>query len=286
MFVETARAKVNLNLHVGRLVEDPAHQYYGYHPISSLVAFADYGDELSCARTNKASLQISGLFAEGLVSTEDNLIMKAYRAVSEKTKIPPLGFSLTKNLPIASGIGGGSADAAAALRLMQNFVELPSETWADIALSLGADVPVCLSSKTCIMSGIGEQIELRPGLGPVSAVLINPGKTVSTGRVFKLFDEMKPDFKLQQPNYDDLQGGVLAGRNDLLMPAQEICSEIKELIVELIGSFGCEVSGMSGSGASCFGVFGNSERAKEAESSLRKTYPNWWVRAVTLGDPV
>jgi len=189
MFQETARAKINLNLHVGRLVEDPSHKYFGYHPLSSLVVFADYGDEVSCIAAAEMSLSITGPFAAGLEADRSNLMLRAYDAVAAQTSLPPLEFHLVKNLPIASGIGGGSADAAAVLRLLKNFVSLPEEKWLEIALSLGADVPVCYHSRTCIMTGIGENISFLNESDSVNAILVNAGDKVSTAKIFESFDQ-------------------------------------------------------------------------------------------------
>ena len=175
MHRELARAKINLNLHIGQVIDDPAHRHHGYHPLSSLVVFADYGDELSCETSQKTSLEITGPFSKGLETDESNLILKAYQRVADQVEIPKLKFNLVKNLPIASGIGGGSADAAAALRLLQNYVNLNDHDWHSIALSLGADVPVCFYSKTCIMKGIGEQIEFLENRDNLHAVLVNAG---------------------------------------------------------------------------------------------------------------
>ena len=166
---EIARAKINLTLHVGRIIEDPHDRFFGYHPLDSLVVFADVGDELTMSAAAHASLTIAGLFGEGLTVGDDNLILRALGAAKAK----PQSVRLEKNLPVSAGIGGGSANAAAVLRLC-------GVADNDIAVELGADVPVCLTSQTAHMTGIGEDVELLPHMGILHAVLINPGVGVST----------------------------------------------------------------------------------------------------------
>ncbi len=280
---ELVRAKVNLNLHVGRVIDDPSHPHHGYHPLSSLVVFADYGDELSCEPALETSLEISGPFSRGLEADETNLVLRAYQAVAEQAVIPSLKFHLIKKLPIASGIGGGSADAAAALRLLQNYVKLSDDDWHSIALSLGADVPVCLYSKTCVMSGIGEDLEFKFGLGTLSAVIINPAIAVSTGKVFKAFDRDDDIADLTQTS-GNLLDMTLAGRNDLQHIAAAIDAEIQLCIDELMTCDGQVLVRMSGSGATCFAVFQDVETATIMSNNISKKFPHWWVRSVTLGD--
>jgi len=272
---ETARAKINLNLHVGRLVEDPGHKYFGYHPLLSLVVFADYGDTLSCHEAEETSLAITGPFSDGLEMDKNNLILKAYEATTSVKKLPALAFHLVKNLPLASGIGGGSADAAAALRLMRHYVDMPESDWLDIALSLGADVPVCFHSRTCVMRGIGENIKFQPDFERLNAVLVNPNKKVSTGAIFRLFDE-SPD--------DANQAASRALQNDLQAPAINLLGDI-QLCLDALGSHdGNIIHGMSGSGATCFGLFESAKDAENAARKLKQNYSHWWVQPVMLGD--
>ena len=276
MYKETARAKINLNLHVGSRVDDQGHRYFGYHPLSSLVVFADYGDELSCEKAAETSLKISGPFSAGLESGADNLILKAYEMVSVQAVLPPLAFHLVKNLPIASGIGGGSADAAAALRLMQNYVDIPQHIWLDIALALGADVPVCFHSRSCVMSGIGEKIRFQPDFESLPAVLVNPGKKVSTGAIFNLFDE---DDSL------DMESVKCPLRNDLQAPAIRLLGDIQQCLEAIGTQPACLIQNMSGSGATCFGIFADMANAQLAVKALKRNFPYWWVQPVMLGDP-
>ena len=174
---ETARAKINLTLHVGRIIKDPSDPFYGYHPLDSLVVFADIGDELDMVEADTTTLSINGPFAAGLTAKSDNLILRALSAA----KAGPHSVTLEKNLPVSAGIGGGSANAAAVLR-MCGVDDLST------AVSLGADVPVCLHSKTAHMTGIGEDIRLLPNMEPLQALLVNPRVAVSTGSIFKAFD--------------------------------------------------------------------------------------------------
>ncbi len=278
MFTETARAKINLNLHVGRLVEDHAHKYYGYHPLSSLVVFADYGDELLCEEADITSLEITGPFSKGLETGPDNLVLKAYTETAKIGGLPPLNFHLVKNLPVASGIGGGSADAAAALRLMQNFVDLPKRRWMDIALRLGADVPVCFQSRSSIMSGIGENLTCLDQMDSIAAVLVNPGSPVSTGSIFRAFDKTNPKAIAEQPVGDMLKR-FAASQNDLQSVAEQINPDITTCL-ETLSDYPTR---MSGSGATCFALMPSLNQAERLADKIQNQYSHWWVKAVMLG---
>lgn len=278
MHKEQARAKINLNLHVGQVVTDQTHPHFGYHLLTSLVVFADYGDVLTGNIADSTTLSISGPFAKGLETNDTNLVLRAYNAVKDRADIPDLAFSLTKNLPLASGMGGGSADAAAALRILKNYAKLGDDAWQAIALELGADVPVCLLSKTCVMSGIGEKIERIEGMGQLTAILVNPGLQVSTGKIFKRFDAEPIRTDLSQPT-GNLLDRFKAGRNDLQSIAIQIAPEIRTCL-EVLGP----VSQMSGSGATCFGLYTDQAMAQKAAQSIKNKYPDVWVQPVMLGD--
>ncbi len=287
MFSETARAKVNLTLHVGRLVSDRSSRYFGYHPLSSLVVFADYGDELNCETSAQTSLSVSGPFANGLETDRSNLVLRAYDAVAAHAQLPALKFHLVKNLPLASGIGGGSADAAAALRLLKNYALLNDEKWQEIAVSLGADVPVCLHSQTCVMSGIGEKLDFQPGKGQLPALLINPNFKVSTKTVFKAFDSTDPpEHPAPQPAANDLLDWARQGRNDLeaLVSNPELTGFEDDL--DFVSQK--QLLRMSGSGATFVVVYKTPEEAAAAQTELlslwQNTRPHWWVQPVMLGD--
>ena len=286
---ELARAKVNLTLHVGRIIADIADPYYGYHPLDSFVVFADISDEVSAVRADETSLVIKGPFSKGLEAEADNLILKAVTAVPERCTIPPLAISLTKNLPVSAGLGGGSANAAAMLRLLRNFAELAEKDWHAIALSLGADVPVCLLSKTAHMTGIGEGVSHMAGLGRWPAVLVNPGVPTPTGAVFNCFDNMTGvNAPRSTPRSQKPQGGMLArtvdGRNDLEPPAIESVPLINDVLRELSVQNGAQIARMSGSGASCFALFERQAQAQAAALKLSNDHPNWWVKACEFGD--
>jgi len=257
--IERARAKVNLTLHVGAPRAD------GYHPLESLVVFARAGDVLRVSEASEFSLSIDGPFAAGLETDESNLILKAAFAAHSEYQAGKCAFKLTKNLPLASGIGGGSADAA--------------------AVDLGADVPVCMIQTSCVMRGIGESVTQVADSSVFSAVLVNPGVGVSTADIFKRFDSGNLQPLRAQKYKGDLIGLALGGRNDLQAPACEFQPEILRVLLELACQNGVRLSRMSGSGATCFAVFNSSEQAKAAAEHLQSKYPAWWVRETQLGGP-
>lgn len=282
MFTERARAKVNLTLHVAGPIADG--RYKGYHPLNSWVAFASIEDELSCEVADETCLTIDGPYGQGLEADETNLILRAYHAVSAQADIAPLSFHLTKNLPVASGIGGGSADAAAALRLMNNYLQKGLSWYEEIAQSLGADVPVCLYSRTSVMSGVGEQIEEKPRLGTHAAVLVNPGVAVSTKDVFMAYDATHPPKDVRGVTGADLFEITKNGSNDLAPIAQAQVPVISTCLETLSNSENCQVARMSGSGATCFGLFPDVKSAEKAAVAIQAAYPDWWVKPCWLGD--
>jgi len=288
-FTQRARAKVNLTLHVGRVIADRGGAYYGYHPLDSLVVFADVGDEIRAEPAEKTQLTIVGPFTKGLSAEADNLILKAIAAVSARASVPPFNVVLTKNLPVASGLGGGSANAAAMLRILQNYTDLAVSDWREIALSLGADVPVCLLSQTAHMTGIGEAVTPIKDLGQWPAVLVNPGVPTPTGSVFKAFDNMTgTKAPRETPRPQKLSGDMLArtldGRNDLEPPATENVPIISDVLRELSVQTGAQIARMSGSGASCFALFDRTAQAKNAADIIARSHPEWWVQPAVFGD--
>ena len=285
-----ARAKINLTLHVGRVIA--SGRYKGYHPVDSLVAFAGAADRIKyCPKTKDFQFEIQGPFGKGLEADDNNLIARAARAFFERLNIPPFGqFILEKNLPVASGIGGGSADAAAALRLLlRENADLAkdiehSEILA-MAEALGADVPVCFHSKTSFMRGIGEKIEPIDGMGRVPALLVNPGFGVSTAEIFKAYDRVvRPIDPSLQLKAGSLLERVKGGQNDLQDIAVKLRPEIGELIDQISETQGCLVSRMSGSGATCFGLFETFEHALAARDIIARNRPNYWFAPTLLGD--
>ncbi len=265
---QQARAKVNLTLHVGGLRED------GYHAVDSLVVFADIGDELAFERAAKTELSISG--ADTLPTDGRNLILRAMTWVDAA----PHAIALTKNLPVSAGLGGGSANAAAVLRQFETAL-----TPHDLAYKIGADIPVCLLSKTAMMRGIGEDVIELPGLGQLSAVLVNPGVAISTGKVFSAMDAAP---RTAEPMGNKLSGDLLsralAGENEMQDFAVRQAPEILDVLRALAQQTGCELARMSGSGATCFGLFRSDAQAAAAANVIADAYKNWWVRACRLGD--
>lgn len=283
---EEAPAKINLSLHVtGRRAD-------GYHLLDMLVSFTRQGDRLFLRSSERDQFSLSGRFAP-LLSAEaeasNNLVLKARDLLRQAARTagidaPPVHIHLEKNLPIASGIGGGSADAAATLRGLVRLwgLVLPEETTRTMALKLGADVPMCLASRPLVARGIGEAIELLPDFPSFSMVLGNPLVGVSTPEVFRLLsrkDNPPLLFSSRMPQgRDEWMETIKSLRNDLEPPARMICGEISTL-AKLIESQSAIVTRMSGSGATCFGIFESIEQAKAAAMSLHRQRPDWYFQA-------
>ncbi len=283
---EFAPAKVNLCLHItGRRAD-------GYHLLDSLVVFASVGDELSFARAETLTLEMSGPFAGSLDAGSDNLIFKAAGLLGDN--VPGAAVSLNKGLPVAAGIGGGSADAAASLRgLMRLYAlnEIDQSRLDEMALELGADVPSCLRSSALRMAGIGEEITEIEAFPALPAVLVNPGVPVPTGPIFKALGLEQPstagrglDDLAAQPfaSVDDVVGWLSAQRNDLQEPAIALAPVVGEVLDALKDEGTCRLARMSGSGATCFGLFDSEDEAAASAAHLARAYPGWWVRATSL----
>jgi len=291
-----ASAKINLFLHVGAARGD------GYHDVFSLVGFAGIGDDLTVGPTAHGDkdihLAVEGEFAQALANepVQDNLVVKAGRLLqdwAERSGRPVTGarITLTKNLPVAAGIGGGSADAACALKALAAVWScMPDQQALDrIMLSLGADVPVCFANQASWMSGIGETVHPAPPLPPTAIVLINPRVPLSTGPVFRLFDDFAPPPRALQPrplpdrfgSSADLLGFLQRQRNDLQSPAIRLCPEIKTVLSALQDS-GAELVRMSGSGPTCFGLFSDPQAAREAKRVLLEQNTGWWIEQSVL----
>ncbi|MDI7861503.1 4-(cytidine 5'-diphospho)-2-C-methyl-D-erythritol kinase [Rhizobiaceae bacterium n13] len=288
MISECAPAKINLALHVtGRRAD-------GYHLLESLVTFTDTGDQLSFSPASTDGFSVSGRFA-GNVPREgnaggDNLVVKArdmLRSVLAGAGLaaPPVHIHLEKNLPVASGIGGGSADAAATLRGVMRLWEIPAGAvdLPTLALRLGADVPMCLAGTPLIARGIGEAIEPLRGLPSFAMVLANPLQPVSTPDVFQAL-ESKANAPLSLPGELIEAAAWIAAignlRNDLEAPASRLVAEIA-VISGLLAGQGATLVRMSGSGATCFGIFSDSAQAKAAEAALLSIRPDWYFQATT-----
>ena len=254
MLAETAYAKINLALHVRRRRDD------GYHEVETVFAFCEHGDVLSAAPAHDLSLTIDGPFAACL-SVTDNLVIRAAQAMGV-----PAALRLTKNLPVASGIGGGSADAAATLRLLSKLSGAPLPALAE-QTRLGADVPACVASQTMRGSGVGEALSAADSVSGIPVLLVNPGVPLSTGAVFV--------------RWDGVDRGALgewqAGRNDLEQPATSLVPEISPLIDHLRQTAGVTLARMSGSGATCFALFESIEKRSGAARRIRAEFPDYWL---------
>jgi len=288
MFREIARAKINLTLHVGAAIK--SGRYKGYHPLDSLVVFADIGDDLSYDPSyelkGECGLSIDGPFGTGLECDDGNLILRAALAFFAKLQENEHGrkghFHLTKNLPLASGIGGGSADAAAALCLLEQYYQSGMDLYK-LAEKIGADVPVCLASETMRVQGIGEQLTPMPELDSIPALLVNPGFGVSTKEIFTRFDLNERPIHPQGQSGDDLLSITQNGRNDLQDVAMSLRPEIGSLIDELSGLDGVILSRMSGSGATCFTLFETEPQSRAAAELIKSSNPDYWCVATLLG---
>lgn len=273
-----AAAKLNLFLHItGRRAD-------GYHLLQSLVVFTDIGDRIRAVRADAMQLDITGPFGQSPALTGENLVMKAARLLQETTGCHlQAHLALEKNLPVGAGIGGGSADAAAALRLLSEVWELnlPDVILHTLALRLGSDVPACLHNRPLVMSGTGEQLEPVTLEEPLHLVLANPGKSLLTAPVFQRFrGPMRQPIRIQaQLSFPALLELLQANGNDLEIPATELMPEIGQVLQRLSAQPGCLLARMSGSGATCFGLFAHPQEAAQAEAALAHQHPDWWVKA-------
>ncbi|MBC7142112.1 MAG: 4-(cytidine 5'-diphospho)-2-C-methyl-D-erythritol kinase [Rhodobacteraceae bacterium] len=277
MAIEVAApAKLNLALHVTGQRAD------GYHLLDSLVVFADIGDRVSVAPAGALTLAITGPEAAGLGAGEDNLVLRAARAFAAARGAR---ITLEKNLPVASGIGGGSADAAATLTALARLWDLPLPGDAAV-LTLGADVPVCLAGRPARMSGIGEALAPVPPLpGGLAVVLVNPRVTVATPAVFRaLARKDNPALEAMPERFadaEDLAGWLLRQRNDLQAAAIGMAPVIAA-VLDRIAATGPLLTRMSGSGATSFGLYGTLASAAAAAADLASAHPGWWVRAAQV----
>lgn len=281
-----APAKVNLFLHVGPVDAD------GYHPLASLVAFADVGDRVSVAAADRLSLTVGGPFAAALAGEPDNLILRVLRRLGEAAGVgePPLAVVLDKRLPVAAGLGGGSADAGAALRLARDVlrVDLDDSALAAVAGGVGADGPMCLYARAAWAEGRGERLTFEPVLPSLPALLVNPGVPSPTGAVYRAFDAGPPAAADRpSPPSDWTVARViewLAGqRNDLQAAAVALQPLIGDALAEVADLPGARLARMSGSGATVFALFETPSDATAAAARLQDRRPDWWVAPTLLG---
>jgi 4-diphosphocytidyl-2-C-methyl-D-erythritol kinase len=276
--VVRALAKINLCLHVGLRRPD------GYHNLESLVVFADYGDELRFECAEGLSLSIDGPFAEALPVSDDNLVLQAARLLAERgRRAAHAHIRLTKRLPIASGIGGGSADAAATLRGLARLwrLDITLDELLEIAALLGADVPMCVASAPAWVAGRGERLSRFGKFPDFALVLVNPLIEVSTAEVFASLKQRTGIGCLPPPeelkDVHALVDYLRTTANDLERPAIEMAPVIAEMLSEMRRLPGVLLARMSGSGATCFGVFADHNQAQKAGSGLARSHPGWWI---------
>jgi 4-diphosphocytidyl-2-C-methyl-D-erythritol kinase len=288
---QEGRAKVNLTLRVvGRRVD-------GYHDLESVVAFADCADSLSLTPGAELNLKTTGPLAQACGEASDNLVFKAAQLLAERVPDLKLGdFVLDKVLPVAAGIGGGSADAAAALRLLAqaNGIELDDPRLIEVARLTGADVPVCLASNACVMTGVGETL-LPLSLPKMPCVMVNPRIAVATKDVFKALGLRNGQLLVGATDVfrgtawpeagaslEDWVEALAAEHNDLEAPATRIQPVIGDVLAALSASNGAWLARMSGSGATCFAIYENTADAQRAAQKIQLDHPQWWVHAGIL----
>ena len=285
--VRAAPAKLNLTLEVvGRRAD-------GYHLLDSLIAFTDYGDTLAARAADALSLTLDGPFGRVLVGDPaENLVLKAARLLAAEAGVEPRArLTLTKRLPVASGIGGGSSDAAATLLALASLwrIDPGADDLARLALALGADVPVCLAARTARLEGIGERIAPAPSVPAAPIVLINPGVGLPTPKVFQA---RRGDFSRGAGTdgvlaYSPADAAALAEAlrpyaNDLTRPAVELLPVIGQVLERLAAADGCLIARMSGSGATCFALFPTDAAASAAADAIAAAEPRWWAVATRL----
>ena len=274
---DTAYAKINLALHVRRRRAD------GYHDLETLFAFCADGDLLAAVPADTLSLAIEGPFGAGLSAGADNLVLRAAYALRAAAGVTAgAAIRLDKRLPVASGIGGGSADAAAALRLLARLwrIALPAETLHAIAADLGADVPACLASRACRGEGKGDALDFldEAALAGMPVLLVNPRVAVPTGPVFAAWDGIdRGPLAAGEP-----LAAAFAGRNDLEPPARALQPVIGNVVAALAAQPGVTLARMSGSGATCFALFADSGARDAADDLIAAAHPGWWRLATTL----
>lgn len=286
--VERAPAKINLTLHIlGRRAD-------GWHELESLVVFTRSGDTLTLEPGSALGLVVVGPTAGASGSTEDNLVMRAARALAARITDLRLGaFTLTKRLPVAAGIGGGSSDAAAALRLLAraNGIAIDDPRVIAAATATGADIPVCLASTARMMRGVGDELGPPLALPPLPALVVNPGVPLETKSVFARMG-LEPGWRSGASKHAELKGGVSSddvlaalkrGRNDMEDAACVLAPIVSDVLAVLGAARGCRLARMSGSGATCVGLFADCRAVSRARRAIAAAHPDWWAKATMLG---
>lgn len=279
-FHEEAPAKVNLALHVTGRRPD------GYHLLDSIVVFADLADRLAFTPSDRTTLRATGPAARGMPLDRSNLAWRARDAMAEAYpgRIPELAIAIAKEIPMSSGLGGGSADAAATMRGLARLSGIDGRDGRllDVAASLGADVPVCLAGRAARMEGTGERVTPLVGCGPFFAVLARPDAGLSTAEIYSRLGGRTSDGLGVVPA--SITPAWLAGRrNDLELPAHEASPDVRALCALLAGCEDAMLSRMTGSGSACFALFPGPEAAAGAARAVARARPAWWVRSVRLG---
>lgn len=270
---EFGAAKVNLFLHVlGRRPD-------GYHDLDSLVVFAEVGDEIELAPSHERVVTVEGRFADAVPTDASNIALRAVELLGDALgRYDGVHVRIVKNVPVAAGLGGGSADAAAVLRGLARLWEIgPSMAFPAVAQALGADVPVCLRSQAARITGVGDMVEPLEPAGSLPLVLVNCGDRLATSDVFAACETYGAGAADHDTN--DLTGWILEGRNDLEAPAMVLARGVGKTLDVLRGQPDCLLARMSGSGATCFGLFGSTAAAEAGAVAIAAAHPTWWVVA-------
>ena len=285
-----APAKINLFLHVGAPGPD------GYHPLCSLMVFADAGDRVTAYSADALEVRVDGPFAGALAGEGNNLVLRAARALLARARgpKPPVGLLLEKVLPVAAGLGGGSSDAGAALRLLREVLDirLSDAELEAVAAELGADGAACLWGRPILAEGRGERLSPAPRLPVMDAVLVNPHVPVSTPAVYRAFDAAAAFSDVTPPpmpeafeTVEEVAAWLAYLRNDLEVPAVGLAPEVGDVLATLAGERETLLARMSGSGATCFALCAGDYEAEGLAERLEAMRPDWWVRRCRLGGP-
>jgi 4-diphosphocytidyl-2-C-methyl-D-erythritol kinase len=289
-FTAFAPAKVNLFLHVGPPAAD------GYHPLCSLMTFADVGDRVTAQPGAVLELEVRGPFADGAPPGPDNLVLRAARALMARLRgpTPPIRLTLEKALPVAAGLGGGSSDAGAALRLLRDVLgaELDDADLQDVAASLGADGAACLWARPVLAEGRGERLSAAPALPALDAVLVNPRVQVSTPAVYRALDAQARFGDIARPamppafeDATEAAAWLATQRNDLEAPAIAVAPPVGVVLDTLAGEPETLLARVSGSGGTCFALCAGDIEAESLAERVQAMAPQWWVRRCRLGGP-